>query len=110
VGSLSCNAAGWFVGGTRVAFGDSAWLASSALGNWDGDGAVESNFDELRGLVIAKTTVTAGLDDSGRVWTLGGEFYLPAPATPSASPSPSHSPSQSPSKGASSRPSASPTE
>jgi membrane-bound lytic murein transglycosylase B len=89
-GALSCDAGGWSVGGRAVSVGDAAWLSTPALASFDGDAVLESNLEELRGLV--GTTVTAGLDDAGTLWTLQGQPYLPAPA-----PTPTRTPNGSPS-------------
>jgi hypothetical protein len=47
---LTDTAGVWTVGGTTVDVGPDSWLASTALSDFDGDGSVESNLDELTGL------------------------------------------------------------
>ena len=58
VGVLLVVDGAWTVGGTLIDAGDEALLAATALHDLDGDGTVESNLDELTGLVEAGTEHT----------------------------------------------------
>jgi Transglycosylase SLT domain len=55
----ACGAGQWCLGDQPLALGDTAFLATTATSDYDADGAVESNTDELTGLTGAQVTVLA---------------------------------------------------
>jgi hypothetical protein len=56
-GILSSSGSQWYLAGDSLDLGDASWLAASALADFDGDGTVESNGDELTGLVGTQVAV-----------------------------------------------------
>ncbi len=69
----------WSLEGTVLDLGDAAYLAAPALGDFDGDATVETNAEELAGLVGAEVTLTVRrtTDDAAPVvLAIGGTTYL----------------------------------
>lgn len=54
----ACGTGAWCLGDQPLAVGDAAFLATTAASDYDADGAVESNADELTGLTGAQVTLT----------------------------------------------------
>jgi hypothetical protein len=74
----TCGDGVWMVGDTVLDVGDVGWLATTALNDLDGDHAVETNLDELTGLV--GTDVVLGVaEDTGQtpplLYTVNGSDY-----------------------------------
>ncbi len=69
----------WCVGDTVVDVGDTDYLAAAALADFDGDGTVETNAEELAGLEGTEVTfvVTAAkADEVPQVLAIGDEDYV----------------------------------
>ncbi|WP_223164037.1 lytic murein transglycosylase [Nocardioides mesophilus] len=84
---------GWFVGGTPLDLGPAGQLSAGAAYDFDGDGAVEANSEELAGLAGKDVTLQVGAGTSPAVVYLindkgyrnaDGGFVRPAAASPSA--------------------------
>ncbi|WP_180934003.1 hypothetical protein [Nocardioides ungokensis] len=77
----ACGAdlASWCLGDQVLDVGDVDFLAAPALADFDADGAVESNTDELTGLAGTTITVLASPDPTrpAVVLTLNGTSYRP---------------------------------
>jgi hypothetical protein len=76
----------WYVGDVPLDVGDDTWLATTAIADFDLDGTVETNADELTGLIDTEVVVdvTDGTDPVQLV-TINDASYLP---TESPSPTP----------------------
>lgn len=73
----------WCVGGATVDLGDAAHLAAPALVDLDGDGVVESNREEIAGLVGTEVTVVVADDtDPARVVAINGGAYVDQQVAP----------------------------
>ena len=65
-----------------VDVGDEDLLAAQALADFDADGTVETNADELAGLADTEVTVTLSVPDDGEdvapvLLAIGEDAYLP---------------------------------
>jgi hypothetical protein len=68
----------WCLDGTTLDVGDADYLAGTALGDFDGDGTVETNADELTGLVDTEITiaVTTTADEPPVLLAIGDLDYV----------------------------------
>lgn len=68
----------WCVDDTLVDLGDAAYLAAAALADFDGDGTVETNAEELSGLEGTEVAFDVTIAEDGaapRVLAIGGHDY-----------------------------------
>jgi hypothetical protein len=76
----TCGDGVWMVGDTVLDVGDADWLATTALNDLDADGTVESNADELTGLVNVEVVVGVAEDGENTdapplLYTVNGVDY-----------------------------------
>jgi hypothetical protein len=67
----------WCVGDVVLDLGDGAYLAAAALADFDADGAVESNGEEISGLAGTEVSLEmAGGSTPARVVSVNGVPYV----------------------------------
>jgi hypothetical protein len=68
------------VGDTVLDVGDADYLAAAALSDFDADGTVETNADELAGLAGTEVTVSVSMTDDAPavLLAIGGDDYVVA--------------------------------
>jgi hypothetical protein len=72
-GPLTWSQGSWLVGDAAVGIGDSAHQSELASADHDGDGDIETNLDELAGLL--DTTIDVQVDSAGELRVIDGRPY-----------------------------------
>ncbi len=81
-GSLAGCDGGWCIGSTRLDLGPDAQLGATAAKDYDGDGSVESNSEELAGLEGTQVELRVGKGTTpAKVYVVNGHDYRYADGT-----------------------------
>jgi hypothetical protein len=79
-GTLSACETGWCVGGTEIELGPATQDGADAAHDYDGDGVIGSNAEELDGLVGSPVTVQVE-EGTGLLFVIDGKDYRYADGT-----------------------------
>jgi hypothetical protein len=86
-GACQDDATAWCLDAAALDLGDDAYLGATALGDFDADGVVETNREEITGLVGARVALTVtGGSTPARIVEINALDYVRAAEVPPATP------------------------